>query len=136
MINHSFFNGSHRKPVMRSSKLTLLQIGAHQVDQVFGQLGGDLLFGSVGEMEPDMILEHFSHKAVDAAQSWKDRTNTDTLRSENRVIQMKKWMGFSGMAVTCAVILLFFFNSAANAQLANRGANFKDIAAPAEGESS
>ena len=44
-----------------------LQIGAHQVDQVFGQLGCDLFFRPIGEMKPDMIFEHFSHQTVDTA---------------------------------------------------------------------
>ena len=69
-----------------------------------------------------------------AADGEADRTNTDAVRSENRVTQMKKWMGFSGMAVTCAAILLVLFIPAANAQLANRGAGSKDLAVPAGSE--
>ncbi len=45
----------------------LLQIGADQVDEVFGQLGGDLLLGAVGQMEADMRLQNLAHEAVDAS---------------------------------------------------------------------
>lgn len=38
----------------------------HQVNQIFGKFGRNLLFGAVGQMEADMRLEDFAHKAVDA----------------------------------------------------------------------
>jgi high affinity Mn2+ porin len=44
-------------------------------------------------------------------------------------------MGFSGMAETCAAILLVLFSPAANAQWANPAAGFKDSTAPAGSES-
>ena len=47
--------------------MTSFQIGVHQVYEVFGQLRGDLLLGSVGEVKTDMSLQHFAHQRVDAA---------------------------------------------------------------------
>jgi hypothetical protein len=41
-----------------------LQIRAHQVDQIFGQLGRNLLLGAVRQVEADVILKHFAHQSV------------------------------------------------------------------------
>jgi hypothetical protein len=38
-----------------------------KVNQILGQLGSDLLLGSVGQMKADMSFEHLTHEAVDAA---------------------------------------------------------------------
>jgi len=45
----------------------LFEVGAHKVDQVLGQLWGNLLLGSVDQMEADVRLQHFGHQAVDAS---------------------------------------------------------------------
>jgi len=49
------------------TRTALLQIGAHQVDQVLGQIGGNLLLGAVDKMEADVRLQHFGHQAVHAS---------------------------------------------------------------------
>ena len=43
------------------------QVSADKVDEVFGELRGNLLFGAVDEVEADMGFEDFSHEAVDTA---------------------------------------------------------------------
>ena len=43
------------------------QIGAHQVDQVFGQFWGNLLLGAVHQVKPDMRLQHLAHQAINPA---------------------------------------------------------------------
>jgi len=48
-------------------KMALLQIRPDQVNQILGQLGSDLLFSSVDEMESDVRLQHFGHEAINAA---------------------------------------------------------------------
>src|SRR5580692_8905844 len=45
----------------------LFQVRVHQVDQVFGQFGRNLLLGPIRKMEADVRLEDFTHKRVDAA---------------------------------------------------------------------
>jgi len=44
-----------------------LQVGTNEVDEVFGEFRGDLLFCAVDEVEADMGFEDFTHKSVDAA---------------------------------------------------------------------
>ena len=44
-----------------------LQIRMQQVDQVFGQLRRNLLFGAGHQMETDVILQHFAHQSIDSA---------------------------------------------------------------------
>jgi len=45
----------------------LLQISTNEVDEVFGELGCDLLLRPVDQMEADVIFKHLRHQAVDAA---------------------------------------------------------------------
>src|SRR3984885_7541621 len=52
---------------MRPFAMKLLEIGANEVDQVFGQFGSNLLLGSVGQMESNVRLEHLGHQAVHAS---------------------------------------------------------------------
>src|SRR5215469_9404239 len=47
--------------------LLSLEIRANEVDEVLGQFRGDLLRGTVGEMEADVGFEHLAHEGVDAA---------------------------------------------------------------------
>jgi hypothetical protein len=47
--------------------MQLLEIRAHQVDQVFGQLRSNLFLGSIHKMETNVGLQHLGHQAVDAA---------------------------------------------------------------------
>jgi len=54
-------------PEFIEPSMALLQIGVYQVDEVFGQFGGDLFFGAVGEVEADVGFEDFAHEGVDAA---------------------------------------------------------------------
>ncbi len=44
-----------------------LQICAHQVDQVLGQLRSNLLLGPVHKVEPDVILQNLPHQPVHPA---------------------------------------------------------------------
>ncbi|SPE28565.1 hypothetical protein SBA5_670015 [Candidatus Sulfotelmatomonas gaucii] len=44
-----------------------LQIGTHQVDQVLGQFWSKLFLGPEREVETNMIFQHLTHQAVDAA---------------------------------------------------------------------
>ena len=44
----------------------LLQISTHQVDEVFGEFGSDLLFGAIDEVKADVGFKYLGHKAVDA----------------------------------------------------------------------
>jgi len=50
------------RPLLENS----LQIGAHKVDEIFGKFRGNLLFGSVDEMEANMRLQHLTHQAINA----------------------------------------------------------------------
>jgi len=43
------------------------QVGADEVDQVFGELGSNLLFGAIDQVEADVGFEDFAHEAVDTA---------------------------------------------------------------------
>jgi hypothetical protein len=45
----------------------LLQISTNEVDEVFGQLGCDLLLRPVDEVEANVIFKHLRHEAVHAA---------------------------------------------------------------------
>lgn len=45
----------------------LFQIRADEVNEVFGEFGGDLLLGAVDEMEADVGFEDLAHEAIDAA---------------------------------------------------------------------
>ena len=54
-------------PWLASRSMDLLQIGAHQVDEVLAKLGRDLLFGPVLEVETDVVFEDLAHQSVDTA---------------------------------------------------------------------
>lgn len=45
----------------------LFQIGVDEVDEVFGEVGRDLLLGAVDEVETDVGFKHLAHESVDAA---------------------------------------------------------------------
>lgn len=49
------------RPLRRS-----FQVRANQINQIFSQLGGNLLLGAIGKMKSDMRFENFCHQAVDA----------------------------------------------------------------------
>ena len=45
----------------------LLQIRTDEVDEVFGEIGGDLLFRAIDQVEADVGFKDFAHQSVDAA---------------------------------------------------------------------
>ena len=55
---------------MRPPETTpLLQIGAHQIDQIFSQFGCNLLFGPIHQVEADVRLQHLAHQTVHSASN-------------------------------------------------------------------
>jgi hypothetical protein len=61
---------SNRYPEAAAATLLideLFEVRAHQIDEIFGQLGSNPLLRSVGQVKPYMRLHDFAHKAIDAA---------------------------------------------------------------------
>ena len=50
-----------------SRSYVLFQVCPDKIDEIFGQFGGDLFLGAVGEMEANVRLQHLAHEAVDAS---------------------------------------------------------------------
>ena len=45
----------------------LFEVSANEVNEVFGEFWGNLLFDAVDEVEADMGFEDFTHESIDAA---------------------------------------------------------------------
>lgn len=56
-----------RWPILCKRPIFSLEIGVDEIDEVFGELGGDLFFGAVHEVKADVGFEDFAHEGVDAA---------------------------------------------------------------------
>jgi hypothetical protein len=55
------------------TRADLFQIGANEVDEVFGEFRGDLLLDAVDEVKSDVGFENLGHEAVDAAADGREQ---------------------------------------------------------------
>lgn len=45
----------------------LFEVCAHQINKIFGEFRGNLLFGAVDEMKANVVFKHLCHQSIDAA---------------------------------------------------------------------
>jgi len=77
-----FYDGQHGEFAgITEGWSRLLEVCAHQIDEVFGEFRSDLFFCAVDEMKANVVFKHLCHQAVDpTADCGKEHELVTTIR--------------------------------------------------------